>query len=814
MPKAIYEVSSEHFHISDKQKYILQGLWPDDSIVEVYLDRTQIPAEIHEKKEIGAMERYKDKNIKNASRVGITVDLPENISMYKKLCIYAIGKNKRVLWFTISVKKLRKKQTSPNVFIEERKWDPDIKRLEVRGWAVDQTPVQIKVLNARREPVESSIVWINRPDVSNMFDEAVITEKCGFFLQIQAENEKKIYLTFQSGQRSLDLRTGWGVWSEIREKINGYWEKSWYYLKNYGFKALVHKAEEKIRGFNKKPIVYSKWLPKHLPSQKTLQYQRETNFDYTPKFSIVVPLYKTPAEYLEDMIHSVQIQTYSNWELCLSDGSGSESPLKESLMKYQKEDSRIKVINHDVPLQISENTNAALQIAEGDFIVFMDHDDVLCAHALFECAEVLNKNPDIEVIYSDEDKMTMDGHNFFQPHFKPDFNIDLLCSVNYICHLFVVKRGLQKNVGELRKEFDGAQDYDFIFRCVENTRHIYHIPKILYHWRSHEHSTAENPESKEYAFDAGKRAIQEHYNRKGIHASVEKGEFQGLYKSKYFIDNAPLISILIPNKDHIEDLKRCVDSLDQKSRYRNYEIIVIENNSTEKETFAYYKKLQDEHPNIHVVYWKGIFNYSEINNFGAKFAQGDYLLLLNNDTEIINPECLEELLGYCSRGDVGIVGARLYYGDDTIQHAGVVIGFGGIAGHCFVQQPRSSTGYCHRIICAQDYSAVTAACMMVKKSVYDEVNGFTPELQVAFNDIDFCLKVRQAGYLVVYNPYAELYHYESKSRGLEDTPEKIERFNNEIQILERRWPHILKNGDPYYNPNLSLETQDFSLKRL
>ena len=410
----------------------------------------------------------------------------------------------------------------------------------------------------------------------------------------------------------------------------------------------------------------------------------------------------------------------------------------------------------------------------------------------------------------------MDGHKFFQPHFKPDYNPDLLCTVNYICHLFVVDRKIIDQVGMLCKEYDGAQDYDFIFRCIEAVKpeEIYHVPKILYHWRCHEDSTAENPESKTYAFEAGKRAIEAHYQRTGIDAEVHQGEFLGLYRTKFHRDHDPLVSIIIPNKDHIDDLKRCMNSIEQKSTYRNYEFIIVENNSTEDSTFQYYKEIEAQNPKVHVVYWDKEFNYSAINNYGATFAKGEYILLLNNDTEIINEDCLEELLGYCMRSDVGAVGARMYYEDDTIQHAGVVIGFGGIAGHCFVLQPRGTTGYCHRIICAQDYSAVTAACMMVKRSAFEEVGGLTEELAVAFNDIDFCMKLRTAGYLIVYNPYAELYHYESKSRGLEDTPEKVARFNKEIQVFERRWPDIMRDGDPYYNPNLTLKSQDFSLKRI
>ena len=299
-----------------------------------------------------------------------------------------------------------------------------------------------------------------------------------------------------------------------------------------------------------------------------------------------------------------------------------------------------------------------------------------------------------------------------------------------------------------------------------------------------------------------------------MQAQVSKGEFLGLYRTKFLREKDPLISIIIPNKDHIDDLKRCMDAIENRSTYRNYEFIIVENNSEDPETFAYYQQLETVNPRVRVVYWKGIFNYSAINNFGVQYAKGEYLLLLNNDTEIINEDCLEELLGYCTRSDVGAVGARLYYEDDTIQHAGVVIGFGGIAGHCFVQQKRGFTGYCHRIICAQDYSAVTAACMMVKREAYEKVGGLSEEFEVAFNDIDFCLKLGRAGYHIVYNPYAELYHYESKSRGLEDTPEKVARFNREIAMFEKRWPDILRDGDPYYNPNLTLDSQDFSLRRI
>ena len=392
---------------------------------------------------------------------------------------------------------------------------------------------------------------------------------------------------------------------------------------------------------------------------------------------------------------------------------------------------------------------------------------------------------------------------------KPDFNLDLLRSNNYICHFFVAKKSLIEDVGAFRGEFNGAQDYDLILRCSEKAAGIAHIPRILYHWRVHKASTADNPASKMYAFDAGKRAIEEHLKRCGQDGEVSHAKDLGYYRVKYKVKGSPLVSIIIPNKDEVESLDKCLQSI-EKSTYKNYEIIVVENNSVKDETFAYYKKIEAK--GVKVVYWEKGFNYSAINNYGASYAKGDYLLLLNNDVEVITPDWLEEMLGNCQRKEVGIVGVKLYYPDDTVQHAGIIVGIGGIAGNIFVGLPRRYTGYFHKASVQQDLSAVTAACMMVKRSVYEAVKGLDEKLQVAFNDVDFCLRVRKAGYLVVYNPYAELYHYESKTRGSEDTKEKVRRFQSEIEYMRSHHLDILKNGDPMYNRNLTLTKWDYSLK--
>ena len=734
-----------------------------------------------------------------------------------KLTVYADMSDKTIPWFSVPVKELEKRKGRPQFFIEEEKVQQGF--LRIRGWAIAAEPVKIQVFDEDKKKIQAEILRTERVDVEQLYEEYEemgIHDKTGFFAELTNLKGKILYVVFYAGDKKSVHIVHLNPAVVLQKKVQKYAEKGLRYWRNQGSRALVDKMISKVKTASTREIPYQKWIIRHLPGNKELEKQRREKFDYQPKISIVVPLYKTPEKYLLQLVESVKAQTYPNWELCLSDGSGENSPLTSFLKSLEAGDERIKVAYNEQALQISENTNAGIEIATGAYIAFADHDDELTPHALFECVKALNKDRKIRLIYSDEDKMSMDGHKFFQPHFKPDYNPDLLCTVNYICHLFVVQREILDQVGTFRKEFDGAQDYDFIFRCVEavDPSEIYHVTKILYHWRCHEDSTAENPESKTYAFEAGKRAIEEHYHRTGIRAEVYQGEFLGLYRTRFIRDYDPLISIIIPNKDHIEDLKRCMDSIDQKSSYKNYEYIIVENNSTDEKTFQYYKNLEEENPKAHVVYWDKEFNYSAINNYGATFAKGEYILLLNNDTEIINETCLEELLGYCMRSDVGAVGARMYYEDDTIQHAGVVIGFGGIAGHCFVLQPRGTTGYCHRIICAQDYSAVTAACMLVKKSAFDEVGGLTEELAVAFNDIDFCMKLREAGYLIVYNPYAELYHYESKSRGLEDTPEKVARFNKEMQIFERRWPDILRNGDPYYNPNLTLKSQDFSLRRI
>lgn len=598
------------------------------------------------------------------------------------------------------------------------------------------------------------------------------------------------------------------------KKLNPYnIQKGLRYLKHFGVKEFFVRLSDRLEP---EEVPYGPWFAHYRASEEELRGQRARKFADPVTFSIAVPLYKTPERYLREMIASVQAQTYPHWELCLANGSPEDAQLGRILQEYAAADPRICVKQLTENAGIAGNTNAALAMATGEYVGLLDHDDLLEPDALFQVMCTLEearrkKQPLPELFYTDEDKISGDGSEYFQPNLKPDFDPDLLRSNNYICHFLVVSRGLLDRAGGFDRQYDGAQDYDFILRCTEQAKGISHIPKILYHWRTHAQSTADNPISKQYAYDAGARAIEAHLKRVGLTGMVERKKDFGFYRVRYAVEGEPMVSIIIPNKDEKDTLKKCLESIQTKSTYRNFEVIVVENNSKTAEIFDYYKEI-DGRNGVHVVYWDREFNYSAINNFGASYAKGEYLICLNNDMEIISADWIEELLGHCQRPGTGIVGARLYYPDDTIQHAGIVIGIGGIAGSVFVGQKRTHTGYMHREALQQDLSAVTAACMMVRRSLFEQLGGFTEQLAVAFNDVDFCLRAREFGYLVVYDPYAELYHYESKSRGAEDTPEKVRRFQSEIEYMRTRWISVLKNGDPYYNRNLSLKKWNYSLK--
>ena len=697
------------------------------------------------------------------------------------------------------------------------------KRLDniyVQGWCLNELGSPVMELVSEEGKVIEKARWkqYHRSDLTDAFhlsDEFC----CGFQMEVKRKDltGKNVFLVFKNElsekKEPIDLEafdrenSKRGRIRKVLSRENS--ERNRSILLKSGLHTFREFVEEEAATPDEMYTVYEKH---QRPSALQLLKQSRESFPGSPLFSIVVPLYKTPENYLAELVDSVRAQSYGNWELCLADGSEGEE-LGRFLKKQYGRDQRIRYRHLDSNEGISGNTNQAIQMAGGDYIVFADHDDFLTPDALYENMKLLSRHPEAELIYSDEDLTNKDGVPY-DPHFKPDFNPEYLCSINYICHLVVVKRELLQEVGPLDPEYDGAQDYEFLLRCIEKTDRIFHIPRVLYHWRSHQGSTAGNEDNKQYAIDAGRKALLDHYRRMGIEAEVEYTGFTVVYRTRFQVKGKPKVSILIPNKDHVEDLSKCVESVMEKSSWKNKELVIIENNSTEEETFLYYKKLHVRYPEVKVVTWRGPFNYSAINNFGAASADGDFLLLLNNDTEVISPDWLERLISTCQQEGVGAAGAKLFYPDNTVQHAGVVIGFGGIAGHLYTNASREDTGYMRRLVSAQAVSAVTGACMMVRADLYRALQGLDEEFAVAFNDVDFCLRIREAGYRIVFLPDVWLYHYESKSRGYETTPEKIERFQGEIRLFREKYKDILEKGDPYYNPNLSLVSNTCQIKKL
>ncbi len=689
-----------------------------------------------------------------------------------------------------------------------------------------------------------------------------------------------------------------------REKLHtacGFLQRGIKTFRKKGFAGVAAKVRGRIRRRKERARFdsYEDWIRANEPDEAELRRQRaecakfDTGVDIqsdasmagaaanTPLFSILVPVYRTRPLFLSQLVDSVLAQTYPNWELVLADGSAfsagdAEASSWEQLISSQAgRDPRIRRI----PLQenggIAGNTNAAYAAAKGDWIGFLDHDDTISADALYRMAKALQKDGDIDIFYSDVDNLSEDGTHRLLPHFKADYNLQMLCSMNYLCHFLVVKKSLLQQVlteenslqtalsdtgngteatekkttvemetvpALLRSGFEGAQDYDLVLRCCERTDRVCHIPRVLYHWRAYGESTAENPESKLYAFEAGKRAVQAHYDRLHLPGTAENTAVYGTYQTRWHSKKEPLVSVLIPNRDQPEILDRCLQSLLSDGGYENIEVLLLENGSTEAATVSCYEKWQAKDARVQVFTWRGemgcmsgsaladaagqgtssgganassgsapSFNYSAINNFGASHARGEYLLLLNNDTSIRTPGAIRTLVETAICEGAGVVGARLFYPDDSIQHAGIYLGLGGVAGHAFAGADENDPGYFNRIIAMQQLSAVTGACLLVEKALYEQAGGMDERLAVTFNDVDLCLRVRRLGSSVIYNPDATLYHYESKSRGSEDSEGKRRRFGKEIELFSETWEDVLSAGDPFYNPNLSLDDAGFGL---
>ncbi|MER8443694.1 glycosyltransferase family 2 protein [Mesorhizobium sp. M1066] len=579
-----------------------------------------------------------------------------------------------------------------------------------------------------------------------------------------------------------------------------------------GFAARLRSAE--ARGALGS-ITYEGWIALNdTPTEQDIAdlRRRLARLENMPLISVLMPVYNTPERLLREAIESVRAQICGNWELCIADDCSTKPHVRRVLNEYAKRDPRIKIVFRDKNGHISHASNSALELVTGEWVALLDHDDLLRPHALAEIVLEVDRHPDAELIYSDEDKIDAEGRRY-DPCFKPDFSRELFRSQNYLNHLTVHRAENIRAVGGWRPGFEGSQDYDLNLRVFERVApaRIRHIPKVLYHWRAVEGSTALDGSQKSYAYTAGLRALEEHVERMKIPAKAEEGPGTPCYRLHFFVpEPKPFVSLIVPTRDKVELLRNCVESIREKTTYGNYEILVVDNGSVEEETLAYFSELMSA-KNVRVLRYDKPFNYSAINNFAVGKAKGSIIGLVNNDIEVISPDWLTEMVSWAVQPDVGCVGAKLYYANDTIQHGGVIVGLGGVACHSHKDFPRDHPGYFYRLKALQNLSAVTAACLLIRKSVFEEVGGLNEvDLTVAFNDVDLCLKVGEAGYSNVWTPYAELYHLESVSRGIDAAPEKMERFSREIAYMQRRWKEIIER-DPYYSPNLTRGREDFSL---
>ena len=589
--------------------------------------------------------------------------------------------------------------------------------------------------------------------------------------------------------------------------------KGFNYFKCYGLKQTFYKIKSKL---NEKNIsydsekAYQKWIEKNENYNVNKVKDDISNFTYKPKISIIIPVYNVEEEWLRKCIDSVRNQYYDNWELCLADDNSTVKHIKPLLKEYRDKDKRIKVVFRQKNGHISKASNSALKLATGEFIALLDNDDELPLFALYEVVKLLNEHPQADLIYSDEDKIDTKGKRK-DPHFKPDWSPDTLLSCNYITHLGVYRKEIIDDIGGFRVGYEGSQDYDLVLRFTEKTDEILHIPKILYHWRLIEGSTSVDISGKNYAYKAGFKALEDTIKRRKYNAEVKEVGGIPFYNIIFKPAEKDFVSIIIPTRDKSDILSKCLESIYEKTHFKRFEVIVVDNGSSEKETFKIFNKYQREYNNLKVLKLNIPFNFSKLNNKAAELAKGNLLLFLNNDIEVITQGWLEIMVGQARRSKVGAVGAKLLYPDNKVQHAGVILGMGGVAAHANQFLSADNAGYFARNKVNYNYSAVTAACLIVKKSIFKEVNGFEEELAVVFNDIDFCLKIIEKDYYNLFLPGIELYYHESKSRGKEDTPEKLKRFNDEVNYMNEKWRKLLDN-DPFYNPNLSLDNPYFHIR--
>ena len=697
--------------------------------------------------------------------------------------------------------------------------DKTTNNLTITGWALDTITKESPTFTINNENQVSAynIQRVLREDVNQIYQTEPAIE-AGFVVTLEGIKQKKVLpFHFQSSAHvvtvDFPLNKKYPVIPGTEDKVTRLWikaKKGFKYMAKNGISHTIQRAKiEKLRN----QASYPNWLARNEVLDIEAMTQEIATFHYQPKISIAMPVYNVEEKWLRLCIDSILNQVYTNWELCMADDASTDPNVKKILTEYQQLDERIRVVFREQNGHISEATNSALAIATGEFVALLDNDDELAINAFYEVVKVLNENPELDLIYSDEDKIDMDG-NRSDPAFKPDWSPDLLLGTNYISHLGVYRRSILEEIGGFRKGYEGSQDYDLVLRFTEKTtkERIKHIPKVLYYWRMLPTSTAVDQGSKGYAFEAVLRAVQDALVRRGINGHATHGAANGLYDVYYDIKSDKLVSIIIPTKNGYKDVQRCVSSIIEKTTYQNYEIIMADNGSTDPKMHELYAEFEQQLPGRFFVESIDIpFNFSTINNRAVKKAHGEYLLFLNNDTEVITENWLTLMVSFAQQERIGCVGAKLLYPNNTVQHAGVILGLGGVAGHGHYGYPHGDLGYFGRLAINVNYSAVTAACLLMKKADFDAVGGFEEAFTVAFNDVDLCLKVQALGRDNVWLHEAELYHFESQTRGYDDKGKKKKRFEQEKVMMEEKWGPLIEN-DPFYNPNLTRDIPNFSLR--
>lgn len=819
MSERRFVVQDGHFHVADRHTYVLTGWFvrepdaPYEQMFCVYLDCERLDIQVLRFSDESVRQKYMKYDLSVATEYVILAKLPQSLSKYRRLFL-CLADGTRV--YECRVARLRKLQGQLGYRISGIQSTGA--SCVVSGWAASQKPIKINVLDQSDEPMKCEVSHFPKPDVALEYREADELYDSGFSVTIPVNGRKKMVLQITDGEHS--VKTAFRAVDKNR--LLFYIRKAHYYMKRNGLKQACKRAVNEVYELVGDTGNYMKWRKKNMPSQRALQEQRAERGKPGPMLYVITPY--------EDFHHftwtvlSMKNQTYDHWKWVLVCTQEQQERLKERLGDHipksriwfldaqEKEglQQRLALGIREAVAEMRQKQADAVKMTQehASWLALLFPSDTLEPNAFYDCVRLMREKPQMDLCYTDEDQISEDGKLYSEPVFKSDFNPDMLRAVDYFGHLLLVREDIAEKTGPWNPSYQSEASYDYVLRATEYAKCVGHLPRVVYHVREG------SRQARSRRHDFGCAILDAHFTRTGIPATAEPSQTAGIFHTRYSWREKPLVSVNIPNKDHIDDLDTCVQSLLKNCTYPNFEIVIIENNSTEESTFAYYQKLKQQDARVRVVVWDDVFNYSAITNFGVAESKGEYILLLNNDTEVISPDFMEEMLGYCMREDVGICGARLLYFDDTIQHAGVVVGLGGICGEGFQGFPKENGGYQNRIFCPQNYSAVTAACLMTKKSVFQEVGGMDEQFQIAYNDIDYCLKVRSAGRLVVYDPFAILHHYEYKSRGTENTAEKLARYHREVELFTTRWADLISQGDPYYNPNLTRRYQDFSLRRI